>query len=200
MFTNTSFQNQVSRLITTCTDSLFKDGTHSILTPLQEKIISCVAIIFSCILLASYLIKRSFKASPKNGSEKLTFPDVNGIVSIRLQEARKTIIVYQHLLEKIQMFIANHPDLQQLCEKYIAKDHENIAPIHHIDSFFDHNDEIETMTQARIAGNNLRHIFEEFVFFIRRNDEVAKAFETYIAADPSALEMFQKYRHLVPQE
>lgn len=49
------------------------------------------------------------------------------------------------------------------------------------------------MTQATQKGNRLEFQFNELVEFLNRNVTVARAFKSYIEADPNLIEAFQEF-------
>jgi hypothetical protein len=116
---------------------------------------------------------------------------IQEIVADKHQHAQEKVIKYQALIQQIQNFIVKHPELQQLCEKYFIKDRENVAFVPSEVSEKPTND-IDAMTQLTIEGNNLEHMFNEFLEFLKRNQIVAEAFRKYIAMDHAAFKNFQQ--------
>lgn len=137
--------------------------------------------------------KTPLTSSKSTDMEPNLKPTIKEIVSRKLQDAEERVLKYQNLLEKIHMFIADKPELQQLCADYMVIDQENIVlPSANVPEYLNTHNEIDIMTRTTIKANNLQHAFDEYIEFIKRNDEVAAAFEKYIAADLPAFKAFQK--------
>lgn len=139
-------------------------------------------------------LKKIFRGG--KSTPKVLPSESSQIIFSKHQKANERIYKYQNILTKIKAFIEDKPELQELCKEYLIIDRPNIAIPAHVDASLDPNDEVDAMTLARIKGNNLEHMFNEWIEFIQRNKVLAEAFNKYIKADPAAFLAFQELVNL----